>query len=358
MSGDSIKPFFRYAVKYRVSFKIIHCRETEEGNMIAAKNYGGFALRGAGFKRCNPDNSMATADRTLGFAGIIDITGVLDEDETALISVKVDNAAQWEMKSANFSGTGIDPAALTPANAASVLNACGFTGVTFSVDSDTNRLKVAKDVMNATHDLADEIQIKGKLAGLLDFGQCRKYGGNGVYWIRFMDDEVMSATSPNDMKEKEDIDKEGAMGGIDRITIAAKRLGASPVVTIKYKNNELRQLVQGGEYDPGDATRPAIYDPPSNDQDGAPLFTFQRYVPAYGEGTNTVEGNVGMILYQYYTCTGTEGETTSEAKSWASYSFNLNATSYNDPVSGKNRPVPREYDLTPTQWDVLDLANV
>ncbi|MHB9293847.1 hypothetical protein Holit_02966 [Hollandina sp. SP2] len=248
--------------------------------MITTRNIARFATEGFRIKRCNPDTTFASATRTLGFVGLIDISAVLDASNKAKLGIKLDNGS-WIEKQVDFS-SGVSTTALSPANAAAKLIAAGFDGITFGVDSATGRLL-------ATATSAHELQIKSPLAGALDFGMCRKYGGFGVYYIKYFNDETISITLTNDMKEKEEIDLEGAKGTVTRMILPGKHLGVSPVISAKFKNDELLQMIQGGTYTPGTQDEPAMYEPPTSQAGGSPLFTLDVFAPLYGDGNSKME---------------------------------------------------------------------
>jgi hypothetical protein len=307
-----------------------------------------FATEGFRVKRCNPDRTYATAQRTLGFAGEIDISGVLSGNKASL-KVKI-GWGQWQEKAVDFGA--MEVTALSPAGARDALTAAAFTGVSFSVDSATGRLKAA-----ANDPLVTELQIKGELAGALDFGQCRKFGGLGVYYKSYLDDETISITVTNDIKEKEEIDLEGAKGTITRMIIPTKRLGASPVITTKFKDDELLNMIQGGVYVPAAGSAPAEYLPPNSQSDGVPLFSLDIFAPLYGKGTSTIDQAIGFERRIYYSCSGLEGDVPMEAKAWAQFAYNITATEAHD-ENGELLGVERRLDYSLEQFEGLHIYEV
>jgi hypothetical protein len=316
--------------------------------MIETTKIARFATEGFRIKRCNPDTTVATSTRTLGFVGIIDISAVLDATNKAKMAIKLD-AGAWIEKQIDFS-SGVTVTALSPENAAAKLIAAGFEGVTFSVDTNTGRLK-------ASATTAQELQIKSALAGALDFGMCRKHGGFGVYYIKYLDDETISVTLPNDMKEKEEIDLEGAKGTVTRMILPGKHLGVSPVISTKFKNDELLHMIQGGIYIPATETEPATYEPPTSQAGGAPLFTLDVFAPLYSGGNSKMEQVLGMERRLFWSCSGTEGDVPMEAKSWATFAYNLNATEYTDEAGILHSADKRfQYDIN--QFELLRVYDV
>ena len=299
-----------------------------------------FATEGFRIKRCNPDKTYATSQRTVGFSGEIDISETLTASK-ALLSIKT-GYGLWQEKEVDFSG--VNPSALTPAGAVQALTEAAFAGVTFSVDAATGRLKAScTDI---------ELQIKGELAAALDFGQGRKHGGQGCYYKNYLNDETISITLPNNIKDKEEIDHEGAKGTVTRMVIPAKRLGASPAITTKFKDDELLNMIQGGEYTPGTSTTPGVYLPPNSQADGSPLFSLDIYAPLYGDGTSTIDQATGFERRTYFSCSGLEGDVPMEAKSWAKFAYNITATEATD-ENGKLLGVEKREEYTLEQFEGL-----
>jgi hypothetical protein len=325
-------------------------REAEgvSSSMIATNKIARFATEGFRIKRCNPDTTSASAERTLGFVGVIDISAALDAGKKAKLAVKLDNGP-WIEKQVDFS-SGAAATALNPANAAAKLIAAGFDGVVFGVDAATGRLK-------ASAANAKELQIKSPLAGALDFGMCRKYGGLGIYYIKYFNDETISITLPNDMKEKEEIDLEGAKGTVTRMILPGKHLGVSPVISTKFKNDELVQMIQGGLYTPGTDAEPAVYEPPTSQAGGSPLFTLDVFAPLYGAGNSKMEQVIGMERRLFWSCSGSEDGPPMETKAWAAFAYNVNATEYTDENGVLHAAYKRfEYDFN--QFELLRIYDV
>jgi hypothetical protein len=243
----------------------------------------------------------------------------------------------------------IDPEKLSVAQAVELFSLAGFTDVDVGVDTYSQRLKLSTAL--------SDIQIKGKLAAALDFGQGIAYSGFGSYWLTYLNDESISCALPNDMKDKEEIDLEGAKGGITRMVIPAKRLGVSPAIVFKYKNDELTQLVQGGVWTPPTNTGPGIYDPPASDAGGSPMLTLDVLAPLYADGASQMDQVIGMDRRLFYAVTGAEGDVPMEAKSWAQFAYNLTATEYTD-EAGKKYSADRRYEYDVTQWQELNFAGV
>jgi hypothetical protein len=325
--------------------------------------FGRFSAYARRIKRNNPDRyrTQATAERTLGFTGIIDISGILTNSQAEL-SVKL-NGEAWQTRSVNFSG--VSPAALTPLAAATALNAAGFTGVTFGVDDDTQRLRLSANTVEMVvipqHPeivlFKTEVQIKSVLAGVLDFGQCRRNGGLGCYWAKDFDDHDISYGFAYDRKEAENIDMEGEMGTLTRMTIPGNILGMTFALATKFKDDELTGMIQGGNIIPGTATTPSFYIVPSSEDTDSPTFTTEIFLPLYGQGTSTIDQIAAIERRIFPSCSGTEGDVPAEAKSWASFSYNISASEPKD-INGKKSPSLLVPQYTWDQYDALKVEDI
>jgi len=400
-----------------------------------------FATEGIRFQRHNPDGTIPTPLRFLGFANRID----LSKFNNAQMIIKVDSE-RAETKTITFAGVS-DITRITVNEAVNALNAAGFTDIKFSVDSKTGRLKgsygagsfaeieitfendsnapltiaignyllmvgdvpfncivsspitiagagtrsltFVSSIVGTIDELpeaneiidnvsfqptipngliatvtsvidgenpktgAKKIQIIGQLAAALDFGQGIKHGGNGLEIISFFDDETISIGLPKDIKEKEEIDQEGAKGTITRMLIGASLQGISPVVTLKEKDYYLIELIQGGKLNREEGT----YDPPLSDETESPSFYAEMFSPVYSKGSNKINDVAGYEKLLFRSVIGKEGDVPAEAKAWAQYAFNLNATEYTD-ETGKKFTAWQEGTLTPEEFDALKVKEI
>jgi len=235
--------------------------------------------------------------------------------------------------------------------------AFGSAGFVAYQDTRTKRLAFAYINNNGSNYTEVQIKILKDEAQQYGFGYADKYGGYGTYWKSYFNDETVSCTLPNDLIDREDIDLEGGKGTVTRMIIPAKRLGASPVVSMKFKVDELSQIIQGGNWVKGVSGQPDIYDPPSTNQDGAPMFTFEVFAPLYGDGASQMDQVIGYTRNMYYACTGTEGDVPMEAKSWATFSYNIISSTYTDEY-GKVWPSERRFEYDLASWDYLNVEGV
>lgn len=397
-----------------------------------------FATEGFRLQRHNPDGTMPTPQRFIGFANTVDLSKFGD---SAPLTIKVDSEPS-ETKVINFSAVA-NIRKVTVDEAINALMVDAFTNVQFSVDEFTGRLKgaytagakarvtvslenIALAVVNISPGLytliingqsltcivneqinlpigetinlvftavnvgvlnnlpsnggtvnlsniiptlandqfkgtftsvingtvpessAKKIQVVGELAAALDFGQGLRHGGNGLEIISFFDDETISIGLPKDIKDKEEIDIESAKGSITRMVIGAMLQGMSPVMTVKVKDYELLELIQGGKLD----RKNGIYDPPLSNESDPPTFYGEIFSAIYSSGSNKISDVAGYEKILLRSMIGMEGDVPTDAKSWATYAYNMTATEYTD-ENNKQHPAWQEQSLTTEQFDAL-----
>jgi|GEM_PF-1084183 len=196
------------------------------------------------------------------------------------------------------------------------------------------------------------IQVVGSLASALDFGQGRRFGGD-LRCLSFFDDEIINIGLAKNARAKEEIDQEGANGTITRMLIGAMMQGIDPVLTLREKNYDLLELVQGGLYNRQTGT----YDPPMAHESDHPGFWIEILSPVYGRGTNQRSDVSGYERILIRNCTGIEGDVPVEAKAWAQYAYNIAATEYTD-ETGARFPAWQEQFLTVAQFDALEIRRI
>lgn len=304
-----------------------------------------FATEGFRMKRLNPDGTIPLATRFLGFAGTVDLTGVLDEvDDDADLTIKIDNAAAVT-KSVDFTAA-LVKTAVTVAEAQTALTTAAFTGITWSVDTATGRLK-------GVSESGAEIAVTGPLAAALDFGQGVLHGGNGLEFLKCFDDRTMSIGMTKNKKDKEEIDQEGAKGTPTRMVISAKLLGQTLAIALKDKDYELLELIQGGTFN----RTTGQYDPPLSTRQEAPRFMIDVFSPVYSAGENHIENVSGYEQIKFRNCIGLEGDVPVEAKAWANYAFDIEASEYTT-EAGVKQTAWCENTLTVAAFEDLHVETV
>jgi len=196
------------------------------------------------------------------------------------------------------------------------------------------------------------IQVVGPLASALDFGQGRRHGGD-LRCLSFFNDTAMSITLPKDIIEREEIDVEGANGSPTRMVIGARMQGKTPVITMKEKNYDFLQLVQGGRLNRATGE----YDPPMPNESEHPMFLIEIYGPVYGQGANRQDDMKGYERILLRNCMGWEGDVPIEAKAWAQYAYNVTAIEYSD-ENGSRFPAWQEQQLSIAQFEDLRVNDI
>jgi hypothetical protein len=309
-----------------------------------------FATSGFYAKRCNPDGTMAHGQRTLGFAGVIDITPVLTGDNAPL-QIKV-GTAPWQSKSVSFAAA--TPGALSVSAAVTALNAAAFTGCVFSADPATGRL-----LLKAADAGQTEIQIYGYLAGALNFGNCRALEGMGCYYVDYITgDDTVTLQPAVQKSDNERIEQEGSHGTKTTVIIAGNRNGEDLTVTAKPLDFEFQQMVQGGKYRQATISAPAEYEPPLPGDPavaGNRLLTIVKVDPLYAPNVESLEGQeVAVKTALYYAMIGSVGDESGGAKSLTQFTYTFSSGTYTD-ENGVQHANPLHRSYTPAQWEALNL---
>ena len=304
-----------------------------------------FATEGFRVKRSNPDGTVPTATRFVGFANTADLSAVLDgEDYTAELTIKIDNGTA-QTKTVDLSAA-VYKTAVTVDEAKTALTTAAFTGITWSKEAGTGRLM-------GTSATGTEIAVTGPLAAALDFGQGIAHGGNGLEYLKVFNDRTMSIGMTKNKKDKEEIDQEGAKGGITRMLISAKLLGQTLAIAMKDKDYEMLELIQGGTFN----RTTGRYTPPPSTRLESPLFFIDVFSPIYGEGENKMENMSGYEQLRFLSCTGMEGDVPVEAKAWANYSYDVEASEYTD-KDGNKVPAWWEQSMTVETFEGMHVETV
>ena len=307
-----------------------------------------FATEGARFQRNNPDGTIPTPQRFVGFSGTADLSRALTAKKGSL-TIKIDAGAPVT-KEVDFTAAA-DLARVTVAQAVTALAAAfpaaAAPNAAFTQDPSTGRLK------GSCTGNGKIIQVLGPLAAALDFGRGIKHGGNGLEVIHFFNDETISVGLPKDIKDKEEIDLESAKGTVTRMIIGPAIQGMSPVVTLKEKDYFFLELVQGGRLD----RQAGAYDPPLSDESEPPTFWGEMFSPVYSRGSNKLSDVSGYERIFWRSMIGMEGDVPVDAKDWAKYAYNLTAPEYTD-HEGARFPAWQEQTLTLEAFDALRVKQV
>lgn len=303
-----------------------------------------FSVEGFRAMRNNADGTTPTPTRLIGFLGTCDLTEI-GTDQISSMTVKIDGGSP-QTEDVDFGSPGVgDIAAVTVAEAITALTAASFTGITWSADSVTGRLKGVSS--SGTY-----VQIYGELAPLLDFGQGITHGGEGLVFVKAFT-KTTSIGLPKNIKAKEEIETESGDGTLTTMVIEAIMKGLNPAIALNEKSYDLLELIQGGTYDRTANT----YDPPTSGVTSRPSFWLDIYSPIYSAGTKKREDKAGYERVVVRNCSGVESDVSHEAKAWASYGFDVTAVEYED----ENGAVSAAYqESTPTvaQFATLDPLNV
>jgi len=285
----------------------------------------------------------------LGFAGTINILDAIDPGTKAgQIKIKVGNSPV-QVQSVDFSAA--TPAALTPSAAVIALEAAGFTGCEFSVDAETNRLKLAP-----TSGAVKWIQIYGDLAAALNFGNCRNGEGKGCYLWPSFDGDLKTVAETEDWGEDKKIENESPLGQKVSYTVPGKRGGTKLVITDRLASREAKQMINGGIWLEGDVDRPEVYEPPvaaGGEALRVDVFTFSKVF----EKTDNTQGDEKFVRERAYIGGVGHMARTGGSGSWSDSEYSLTFGTYMGD-DDKEHASPRESDYTQAQWEALNLDGV
>jgi hypothetical protein len=285
----------------------------------------------------------------LGFAGTINILEAIDPgSKIGVIKLKIGNGPV-QVQNVDFSSA--IPAALTPSAAVTALSAAGFTGCTFSLDPETNRLKLAPTGIGVMF-----IQIYGDLAGALNFGNCRYTEGKGCYLWPSFDGDLKSSAETEQWDEDTVIENDSPLGTPVKYTKAGNRNGTQLVLTDRLSARAVKQMINGGTWTGGDANTPESYEPPVSSDDESRRVDVFTYSEIFGKHDNTEGSEVFIRERMYIGCVG-HATRTGGAGSWNDTEYTLTASDWEDDA-GKEHASPKENDYTPSQYEALQLRNV
>jgi len=284
----------------------------------------------------------------LGFVGEIDIQDVVDSENKAILKIKVGNGAV-QTKEVDFSA--YSPESLMPGAAASALNAAGFTGCQFSVDSDTRRLKLAPTDVGVKF-----IQIYGNLAAALNFGNCRKDEGKGCYLFASLGGDLKSVAETENWGEDKKIENDSPTGKKVTYTVSGKRGGTQIVLTDRIASREAKQMINGGIWIEGGVTTPEVYEPPvdtGSETRKVDVFTYSKIM----EKDDNTEGDEKFIRERLYVGGVGHMARSGGTGSWTDSEYTLTFGSYID-NNDKEHASPRESDYTKAQYEALGMNNI
>lgn len=285
----------------------------------------------------------------LGIAGTVNILEAIDPAaKTGDIKLKV-GSGPVQVRTVDFSAA--LPAALTPAQAAQALTNAGFTGCVFTVDPETNRLKLAPADTGVKW-----IQIYGDLAAALNFGNCRYAEGKGCYLWPSFDGDLKSAAETEQWTEDTVIENTSPLGTPVKYTVPGRRSGTQIVLVDRLHSYAAKQMINGGKWIGGDADNPEMYEPPvasDNEARRIDVFTYSQVMDKH-EGST---GDEAFILERLYVgCVGKMIQT-GGAGSMKDSEYTLTAATYIGD-DGTEHASPRESNYTLAQWEALGMPDI
>ena len=310
-----------------------------------------FGPQGFLISRNNPDGTPLSPTRVLGFYGTVDLSGYLADAYDCWLGVKINHNTE-QYKEVDFSAA-VSKTAVTVQEMVDAINAAGFTDITASVDTATSRLLIAYSGAGTCNFLqVFSVDTHPNFAAELDFGQGQTFGGEGaIYYEAF--DNTRTLNLPKNIKDAEEIENEAGDGTYIGVTVPAIVKGYDPVITIKDDDYEIKQLIQGGTWDPDDSS----YIPPLTSETRKPIFNIIFFSPKYGKGTHLREDEDGYLRKDIFNMTGYEADVTYETKTLQEISYNCYAREY-DNENEVTQPYYKDWTLTPDEFDALHVEDI
>lgn len=284
-----------------------------------------FSNEGFRIRRNNPDGTIPSPSRTLGFLGT-DNSDYLYQEPTAtsVLSYRIGGKGDFTDLTVDITGVAtwnVD-ALVTKLNAAATFSAL-FTA---SKDVETKRLCIAlTDASTVKY-----LELTGVVALALGIG-----GGDGVYramGTAFVDvfDDCGAISFDPDITDSENIEQESSRGDIDRMVIAPKLNGLTFTLAINTDKTAIKAMLVGGNWEYDEATEYGVYTPPARAMKKQPVCSLEAYVAMYGRGDSQRADMKGYKCTKVNTCTGKQGSIPAEVKSWSSDSFDCTCGQYTD----------------------------
>ena len=299
-----------------------------------------YAVKAVAVMRNNPDGTNPSASRFIGFYGTADLSAVLTT-HVADLTIKIDDNAV-ETKSVDFTAAASE-SAVTVAEAVTALTASAFTGITWTADTDTGRLKG----VSATGQF---VQVTGALAAALDFGYGIEFPNNGLEIYTYLSKTgLVDCTMPPDIQDKSTKDVEGSEGNVRRMNIPAKLMGVSPVLSVYQYDKAMRACIEGGTYN----RSTGAYTPPLSDVTEYPTFCIIKYDGLYNNDNTKLSDNDSVLVTTVHTCQGLQGEDT-DTNSWKVKTYNITASEYTD-ASAVRHPAYEELPISKAAFNALGI---
>jgi len=287
----------------------------------------------------NPDLTMPSPSRIVGGIGPFDFSGAANTSSVPF-SVKIDTAAA-ETVNIDVSAGCVDITAVTVAELVILLNAAGFTDMSFDTEVVTLRL-LCEYIGTLT--TPNYMQIYGECARLAGIGQ-----GLGCQFVKI--DGMQSVNEVPKIKAAESVAVEDAQGDETSIEVPEKRKGVTGNLVDTVKDTYLRAIIEGGTYN----FTTGSYTVPLATADKI-YFYMEFFVPEYGQGENA-ESNItsyGQTIIKL--CLGGVGDVMHN-KGFVVTTYPYTGYHYTDSAGTRSGDTEKN-DLTEGEYLALDVANL
>ena len=302
-----------------------------------------FSLTRTVYQRNNPDASLVTPTRALGFDNTIDVSALGASQD---VIIKLDSGTA-ETKSVSLAAVVVDTAA-TVAELVTAFTTAAFTDMTFTADGDTGRFKAAYS--GAGSPIYIQITDDGTTNTLVEvmlFGQ-----GFGLKLLT--KENLLSASAAANLKDKEEIETEDGNANITSVEFPAELKGLDPSVSHQVDDPELKAMMIGGTYTAADDEY--LYPSQNATPPNVQLEVFQ---PVYAEGINKQADFVNIKRTRYYSGTAAPADVSADAKAWTAIIFNFSFPDYSDPTASDAKIGPAKEtflsiaDYNAINWDTI-----
>jgi len=289
----------------------------------------------------NPDGGEISVSRVVS-----DGAGPFDFSSAAVpasvtISIKTD-AADWVDDTIDLSAVG-DIAAVTVAELVTALTTAAVTNLTAEAEAVTGYLKLSL----TTPGSAKYFQVKGEVAELTGMG----YGYGAV--VVAVNTQQSIAREPVAVDSAR-IEITDAKGKNTAVVSDGYNTGMTYTLVDTARDAFLKAIVEGGLFQVDTEFAADKYLAPTSD-DVKPVLTIEYYQGLYTKDDNQESNVMGYTRYKAKSVKGTVGGLTGDRNIQA-YTYTLNATGYQDPLTGSKSTYEEQDELTVAEFTALDLT--
>lgn len=292
------------------------------------------------FQPLNYDKTLPKVTRTVGGAGPFDFSGAADPSAVPL-TFKTDNGTPVTVNIDVSTGYGsVDESAVTVDEVVTAVTAESPTNITASKETGTLYIKFAL----TTPGTAKYLQVYGEAAEILLIGQ-----GKTTKFVKADTGQSFNVTPT--MKDSEELAIQDSNGKETTLLTDSYKKGDAAEMIDTANDYELRELIEGGVYDPVTET----YEDPNSDTEKV-YFMIEAFYARYRKGENKENDLIGYIKQVFRSCTGQLGASNHD-RNFNPASYSIVATNYTD-ETGASFGSKYDEKLTRAEYDALHVDTV